>query len=149
MGLGETAPSPRADLGGSSNYSNQNFEGRSGEGFHVNSNWTCVSRSAETGMLRIRRLCLGARKGTDLDSCRGACHSCTGTCDLCNGSGDVRYRTIRDVCRSTRNLHSSTDLSVSSKRFYDRLPAGISTRHQHQLRTYLLRSNSSKASVLK
>jgi hypothetical protein len=27
-----------ADLGGSSNYSNENFEGRSGEGFHVNSN---------------------------------------------------------------------------------------------------------------
>ena len=29
-----------ADLGGSSNYSNENFEGRSGEGFRVNSNWT-------------------------------------------------------------------------------------------------------------
>ena len=26
-----------ADLGGSSKYSNENFEGRSGEGFHVNS----------------------------------------------------------------------------------------------------------------
>ncbi len=25
------------DLGGSSKYSNENFEGRSGEGFHVNS----------------------------------------------------------------------------------------------------------------
>ena len=34
-----------ADLGGSSKYSNENFEGRSGEGFHVNSNWTWVSRS--------------------------------------------------------------------------------------------------------
>ena len=33
--LCETAPS--ADLGGSSNYSNENFEDRSGEGFHVNS----------------------------------------------------------------------------------------------------------------
>ena len=41
--LRETAPS--ADLGGSSKYSNENFEGRSGEGFHVNSNWTWVSRS--------------------------------------------------------------------------------------------------------
>ena len=41
--LGETAPS--ADLGGSSKYSNENFEGRSGERFHVNSNWTWVSRS--------------------------------------------------------------------------------------------------------
>ena len=34
-----------ADLGGSSKYSNENFEGRSGKGFHVNSNWTWVSRS--------------------------------------------------------------------------------------------------------
>ena len=34
-----------ADLGGSSKYSNENFEGRSGEGFHVNSSWTWVSRS--------------------------------------------------------------------------------------------------------
>ena len=41
--LGETAPS--AGLGGSSKYSNENFEGRSGEGFHVNSSWTWVSRS--------------------------------------------------------------------------------------------------------
>jgi hypothetical protein len=40
---GRTAPS--ADLGGSSNYSNENFEGRSGERFHVNSSWTWVSRS--------------------------------------------------------------------------------------------------------
>jgi hypothetical protein len=43
VSLGETAPS--ADLGGSSKYSNENFEGRSGEGFHVNSIWTWVSRS--------------------------------------------------------------------------------------------------------
>ena len=40
---GETAAS--ADLGGSSKYSNENFEGRSGERFHVNSSWTWVSRS--------------------------------------------------------------------------------------------------------
>ena len=43
VSLRETAPS--ADLGGSSKYSNENFEDRSGEGFHVNSNWTWVSRS--------------------------------------------------------------------------------------------------------
>ena len=43
VSLGETAPS--ADLGGSSKYSNENFEDRSGDGFHVNSNWTWVSRS--------------------------------------------------------------------------------------------------------
>ena len=43
ISLGETAPSQ--DLGGSSKYSNENFEGRSGEGFHVNSSWTWVSRS--------------------------------------------------------------------------------------------------------
>ena len=41
--LGETASG--ADLGGSSKYSNENFEGRSGERFHVNSSWTWVSRS--------------------------------------------------------------------------------------------------------
>ena len=35
VSLSETASS--ADLGGSSKYSNENFEGRSGEGFHVNS----------------------------------------------------------------------------------------------------------------
>ena len=42
---GRTGPS--ADLGGSSKYSNEshNFEGRSGERFHVNSSWTWVSRS--------------------------------------------------------------------------------------------------------
>ena len=40
VSLGETASS--ADLGGSSKYSNENFEGRSGEGFHVNSTWTWV-----------------------------------------------------------------------------------------------------------
>ena len=34
-----------ADLGDSSKYSNENFEGRSGERFHVNSSWTWVSRS--------------------------------------------------------------------------------------------------------
>ena len=33
MNLGETASSE--DLGGSSKYSNENFEDRSGEGFHV------------------------------------------------------------------------------------------------------------------
>ena len=40
VSLGETASS--ADLGGSSKYSNENFEDRSGEGFHVNSSWTWV-----------------------------------------------------------------------------------------------------------
>jgi hypothetical protein len=34
-----------ADLGGSSKYSNQNFEGRRGERFHVNGTCTWVSRS--------------------------------------------------------------------------------------------------------
>jgi hypothetical protein len=34
-----------ADLGGSSNYSTANVEGRSGARFRVNSNWTRVSRS--------------------------------------------------------------------------------------------------------
>jgi hypothetical protein len=43
VSFGGTAPS--ADLGGSSKYSNENFEGRSGEGFHENSNWSWVTRS--------------------------------------------------------------------------------------------------------
>ena len=34
-----------ADLGGRSNYSNKNFEGRRGEGFHENSDWSWVTRS--------------------------------------------------------------------------------------------------------
>ena len=43
VSLGGAAPG--ADLGGSSKYSNENFEDQSGEGFHVNSNWTWVSRA--------------------------------------------------------------------------------------------------------
>ena len=43
VSLRETAFS--ADLGGSSNYSNENFEGRRGEGFRENSNWSRVTRS--------------------------------------------------------------------------------------------------------
>ena len=43
VSLSETVPS--ADLGGSSKYSNENFEGRSGEGFRENSNWSRVTRS--------------------------------------------------------------------------------------------------------
>ena len=38
MSLGETVLS--ADFGGSGKYSNENPEGRSREGFHVNSSWT-------------------------------------------------------------------------------------------------------------
>ena len=41
--LGETGPS--ADLGGSSKYSNDNFEGRSRERFHENRSWAWISRS--------------------------------------------------------------------------------------------------------
>ena len=36
---------PCADLGGSSKYSREALEDRSGEGFRVNSCWTRVSRS--------------------------------------------------------------------------------------------------------
>ena len=39
----ETAAS--ADLGGSSKYSSETLEGRSGEGFRANSDWAWVSRS--------------------------------------------------------------------------------------------------------
>ena len=34
-----------ADLGGSSKYSSEILEGRSGEGFHANIDWAWVSRS--------------------------------------------------------------------------------------------------------
>jgi len=40
---------PGTDLGGSSNYSSENLEDRSGEGFHTNSSWLWVSRSLEPG----------------------------------------------------------------------------------------------------
>ena len=44
VSLGEITSS--VDLGGSSSkYSNENFEDRSGEGFHMNSSWTWVNRS--------------------------------------------------------------------------------------------------------
>ena len=36
-GTGPGGAAAGADLGGSSKYSNKNYEGRSGEGFHVNS----------------------------------------------------------------------------------------------------------------
>lgn len=36
-GAGPGGAAAGADLGGSSNYSNESFEGRSGAGFHVNS----------------------------------------------------------------------------------------------------------------
>ncbi len=36
-GVSPRGAAASADLGGSSKYSNENFEGRSGEGFHVNS----------------------------------------------------------------------------------------------------------------
>ena len=45
LGVSLRGTASSADLGGSSKYSNENFEDRSGEGFHVNSNWTWVSRS--------------------------------------------------------------------------------------------------------
>ena len=35
--VGVSGAAVGADLGGSSKYSNENFEGRSGDGFHVNS----------------------------------------------------------------------------------------------------------------
>ena len=38
------AAASNADPGGSSKCSNEKFDGRSGEGFHVNSIWTSVSR---------------------------------------------------------------------------------------------------------
>jgi len=45
LGVSLHGPSSRADLGGSSKYSNENFEDWSGGGFRANSSWTRVSRS--------------------------------------------------------------------------------------------------------
>ena len=45
LGVSLSKTAPGADLGGSSKYSNESFEDRSGEGFHVNSSWTWVGRS--------------------------------------------------------------------------------------------------------
>ncbi len=45
VGVSLTEASISADLGCSSEYSMENIEGRSGEGFRVNSSWTRVSRS--------------------------------------------------------------------------------------------------------
>ena len=45
LGVSPGRAASGADLGGSSKYSNESFEGRSGEGFHVNSICTWVSRS--------------------------------------------------------------------------------------------------------
>ena len=45
VGVSLTEARNSADLGCSSEYSMENIEGRSGEGFRVNSSWTRVSRS--------------------------------------------------------------------------------------------------------
>ena len=45
LGVSLSTTPPGADLGGRSKYSNESFEDRSGEGFHVNSSWTWVIRS--------------------------------------------------------------------------------------------------------
>ncbi len=45
LGVNLARTSCSADLGGSSKYSNENFEDRSGEGFRENSNWSRVTRS--------------------------------------------------------------------------------------------------------
>ena len=45
LGVNLAGAAPGADLGGSSKYSREALEDRSGEGFRVNSRWTRVSRS--------------------------------------------------------------------------------------------------------
>ena len=52
LGVSLSKTAPGADLGGSSKYSNESFEDRSGEGFHVNSSWTWVGRS-------LKQVCSG------------------------------------------------------------------------------------------
>ena len=55
-----------ADPGRNSKYSNENFEGRRGEGFHLNSNRTWVSHSLERVMFRSCKLCFVPQKGMGL-----------------------------------------------------------------------------------
>ena len=45
LGVNLGGAAPGAELGGSSKYSREALEDRSGEGFRVNSRWTRVSRS--------------------------------------------------------------------------------------------------------
>ena len=45
LGVNLAGAASGADLGGSSKYSREALEDRSGEGFRVNSRWTRVSRS--------------------------------------------------------------------------------------------------------
>ena len=45
LGVSLSKTAPGAYLGGSSKYSDEGFEDRSGEGFHVTISWTWVSRS--------------------------------------------------------------------------------------------------------
>lgn len=54
---------PGADLGGSSGYSNESFEGRSGERFRANSGWTRVSRSLAIGSPPFRGRAVGRGGG--------------------------------------------------------------------------------------
>ena len=56
LGVSLGGSAPHADLGGSSTYSNGNFEGWFGVGFHVNNSWTWVSRPSGHGVPRTRRL---------------------------------------------------------------------------------------------
>ena len=45
LGVSLSKTAPGADIGGGSKYSHESFEDQRGEGFHVNSSWTWVSRS--------------------------------------------------------------------------------------------------------
>ena len=56
LGVSRCKTASGADLGGSSKYSNENFEDRSGEGRHVNSSLTWISRSLKIGVFRTRGL---------------------------------------------------------------------------------------------
>ena len=80
MSFGGTAPS--ADLGGSSKYSNENFEGRSGEGFHENSNWSWVTRSSDIGKplsLYTWQLDCPISKGNQVNIPEAGCGFCGNT----------------------------------------------------------------------
>ena len=65
VSLNETAPD--ADLGGSGKYASESFEDRSGEGVHVHSSWTWVSRSWKTGVFPDTQALPRVLKGNEVN----------------------------------------------------------------------------------
>lgn len=79
-GVSQRGALPGADLGCSSRYSNENFEGRSGAGFRVNSNSTRLSRSLDTG--KSPNISAGSAREMRVDCARCSRGSLLGTKEI-------------------------------------------------------------------